>query len=52
LQAQTNNLNVGLTPATNTWYDVTGSSSTTSVNMTIDPIKPTVFLPPPSSVMD
>jgi len=43
LQAQTNNLNVGLTPATNTWYDVSGSSSTTSVNMTIDPIKPTVF---------
>jgi autotransporter-associated beta strand protein len=40
LQAQTNSLSTGLN--TN-WVDVGGSSSVNSVNVTIDPTKPTVF---------
>ena len=40
LQTQTNSLNVGL--GTN-WVDVPGSSSTTSTNITIDPLNPTMF---------
>ena len=43
LQTQTNTLAVGLTPATNTWFNVSGSSATNSVSVTIDPLQPTVF---------
>ena len=40
LQSQTNSLNVGL--GTN-WLDVPGTSSTTSTNIMIDPVNPTMF---------
>jgi autotransporter-associated beta strand protein len=43
LQSQTNNLNVGLTAAANTWHDVSGSASVTSTNLTITQTNPTVF---------
>lgn len=43
LQTQTNALAVGLTPATNTWFNVAGSDATNSVAITIDPTQPTVF---------
>jgi autotransporter-associated beta strand protein len=40
LQAQTNNLSVGLT---GTWYDVAGSTTTNQMTFPIDHTKPTVF---------
>lgn len=40
LQAQTNSLSVGI--STN-WFDVAGSGSVTSTNMTVNPSNPTVF---------
>ena len=43
LQAQTNALTVGLSSASNAWYDVTGSATVTATNIVIDPAKPTVF---------
>ena len=43
LQTQTNALAVGLTPATNTWFNVSGSDATNSVAISIDPTQPTVF---------
>jgi len=43
LQSQTNSLSVGLTTNSATWYDVTGSSSSTSASITIDLTQPTVF---------
>ena len=42
LQQQTNKVSVGLSP-TNTWYDVSGTSSGTNASMTINPANPTVF---------
>lgn len=43
LTTQTNALSIGLTTPTNTWFDVSGSSTTNSVDITIDPTQPTVF---------
>ena len=43
LQAQTNALSVGLTAATNTWFDVAGSGSSNTNVITINPANPTVF---------
>ncbi len=43
LQNQTNALNVGLTVNSNGWFDVAGSASVTSTNITIVPANPTVF---------
>ena len=43
LLVQTNLLNVGLTPATNTWFEVPGTASVTATNFPIDPANPTVF---------
>jgi len=43
LQSQTNSLNVGMTAASNTWYDVSGSSSSTQQVITVNPVNPTVF---------
>jgi autotransporter-associated beta strand protein len=40
LQAQTNNLSVGLT---GTWYDVVGSTTTNQMTFPVDHTKPTVF---------
>lgn len=40
LQAQTNTLGSGLS---GNWVDIAGSASVTSVNITLDPTKPTVF---------
>jgi hypothetical protein len=42
LQAQTNSLNVGLTPTAN-WFDIPGTSSTTNSVETMNPLNPTVF---------
>jgi len=44
LQEQTNSLSVGLTIASNTWFDVTGSSSVTNSTLTINPANPAVFI--------
>ena len=43
LQTQTNSRSIGLTPATNTWYDVSGSSTTNLLVIPIGPSDPTVF---------
>ena len=43
LQAQTNSLGVGLSPAAGNWFDIPGSSSSTSTSITMDLTKPTVF---------
>jgi len=43
LQSQTNALNVGLVVNSNVWFDLPGSSSTTSTNIAINPANPTVF---------
>jgi autotransporter-associated beta strand protein len=43
LQAQTNALTAGLTTPTNTWFDVTGSESSTQSVIHINPANPTVF---------
>jgi autotransporter-associated beta strand protein len=43
LQSQTNALNAGLLVNSNAWFDVAGSSITTSNNITINPANPTVF---------
>jgi autotransporter-associated beta strand protein len=43
LQTQTNSRSVGLTVATNTWYDVAGSISTNLVDIPINKTNPTVF---------
>jgi autotransporter-associated beta strand protein len=40
LQAQTNNLNVGLT---GTWHDIAGSTTTNQMSFSVDRTKPTVF---------
>ena len=40
LQSQTNSLSTGLNSS---WFDVGGTSTSTSANFTIDPAKPTVF---------
>jgi autotransporter-associated beta strand protein len=43
LQVQTNARNVGLTIASNTWFDVTGSAITNSVTIPTSKADPTVF---------
>jgi autotransporter-associated beta strand protein len=43
LQVQTNSLGIGLKPATNAWFDVAGSTSVNSVNVTFNPANGTVF---------
>lgn len=43
LQAQTNSLGAGLSPAVGSWIDIAGSSNSVSENITIDPAKPSVF---------
>ncbi|MBW8863393.1 MAG: hypothetical protein JF609_00410 [Verrucomicrobia bacterium] len=43
LQAQTNALGIGLNPASNAWFDVAGSTSVNSVNVTFNPANGTVF---------
>jgi autotransporter-associated beta strand protein len=43
LQAQTNSLGSGLSPVAGNWFDIPGSSSTTSAAIPIDPTKPTVY---------
>jgi len=43
LQSQTNAATVGLITASNAWTDVSGSASSTSATITVDPTKPTVF---------
>jgi autotransporter-associated beta strand protein len=43
LQSQTNALNVGLVVNSNAWFDISGSSSVTSTNYTLNPANPTVF---------
>jgi autotransporter-associated beta strand protein len=43
LQDQTNTLNVGLVANSNAWFDVSGSASVTSTNITINPANPTMF---------
>ena len=43
LQTQTNSRSVGLTPATNTWFDVSGSVTTNQVVIPVSPAVPTVF---------
>jgi autotransporter-associated beta strand protein len=43
LQSQTNALTVGLTTPSNTWFDVSGSSTVTNEAININPAKPTVF---------
>ena len=43
LQAQTNNATTGLVTNASAWFDVPGSASVNSVNVTIDPTKPAVF---------
>jgi autotransporter-associated beta strand protein len=42
LQQQTNSVKVGLSP-TNTWYDVSETSSGTNATITVNPANPTVF---------
>jgi len=36
-------LGIGLKPATNAWFDVAGSTSVNSVNVTFNPANGTVF---------
>lgn len=43
LQTQTNSRSVGLVPATNAWFDVTGSTSVTNVVIPLNSTDPTVF---------
>lgn len=43
LQTQTNSRSVGLTPATNTWFNVSGSTTTNSVVFPVSQATPTVF---------
>ena len=43
LQTQTNSRSVGLVPATNAWFDVSGSTATNQVAIPISPAQPTVF---------
>jgi autotransporter-associated beta strand protein len=43
LQTQTNSRAIGLTPATNTWFDVAGSASLTNTSVPLDATQPTVF---------
>ena len=43
LQVQTNALSVGLTPPTNTWFDVAGSSANNTNVININAANPTVF---------
>ena len=43
LQTQTNSRSIGLVPATNAWFDVSGSDTTNQVDMPISPAQPTVF---------
>ena len=43
LQTQTNSRSVGLTPATNTWFDVTGSTATNLLVIPVSTGNPTVF---------
>jgi hypothetical protein len=43
LQSQTNLRSVGLTVATNTWFDMAGSDALTSTNLPVSPAQPTVF---------
>ncbi len=43
LQAQTNALSVGLTAATNTWFDVPGSQTSTQLVLNINLANPAVF---------
>jgi autotransporter-associated beta strand protein len=43
LQAQTNSLATGLNTNASAWFDVPGSATINSTNITIDPTKPTVF---------
>jgi len=43
LQSQTNSLSAGLTPPSNTWFDVAGSASITNTVITINATNPTVF---------
>lgn len=44
LQEETNSLHTGLTAASNTWFDVSGTGSGTNANITINPANPTVFI--------
>lgn len=43
LQTQTNSRSVGLTVATNTWFDVANSAATNSVIIPLNKVDPTVF---------
>ena len=43
LQTQTNSRSVGLTLPTNTWFDVTGSTTTNQMDMPVTKTDPTVF---------
>jgi autotransporter-associated beta strand protein len=43
LQAQTNSLSAGLNTAAGAWFNVPGSTSVNTVNITMDPAKGTVF---------
>ena len=43
LQVQTNSRSVGLTPATNAWFDVPGSDLVNATNFSVSPAQPTVF---------
>jgi autotransporter-associated beta strand protein len=43
LQAQTNSLGSGLSSLAGKWFDIPGSSSTTSASYPINPAQPTVF---------
>ena len=43
LTTQTNSRSIGLAPATNAWYDVTGSSATNQMVIPVSSADPTVF---------
>jgi autotransporter-associated beta strand protein len=43
LQAQTNSLGAGLNPNAAAWFNVPGSASVNTINVTMDPAKGTVF---------
>ncbi|MEY4388057.1 MAG: hypothetical protein RLY20_3340 [Verrucomicrobiota bacterium] len=43
LQTQTNSRSVGLVPASNAWFNVSGSTTTNQVVIPISPAEPTVF---------
>ena len=43
LQVQTNSLNAGLNPLTNSWFTIPGTSSVDTTNITVNPTNPTVF---------